>query len=45
MNFLKSQRGSCIAVNEGTEISQFSLKISQFVFWRWREVLWVWNDM
>jgi len=45
MNFLKSQSGSCVAVNGGTERTQVSSKRSSFVFWRWTKVVRVWNDM
>jgi len=45
MNFLKCQSVCCVAVNGGTESSQISLKTSSSVFWRWTNVLWVWNDM
>jgi len=31
-------------ISGGTEISQVSLKISSFVFWRWMKVLWDWNN-
>jgi len=39
MRFLKCQSGSCVAVNEGTDIAQISSKRFSFVFQRWTKVL------
>jgi len=45
MNFLERESGSCLCVNNATESSQISSKISLFVYRRWTKFLQVWNDM